>query len=652
MPEVKSLNRQQRIGGVLGVALLAFALAYRFLPGLLHETNGQAEDKRPRTVQQLTTPMGFDRPAAAGSTPKHLEAVAGPPVSLASSDVIMAYRRAANAPVSEQLQEWLRHGDKAAASGDLAGTDASAASWYAKVLNADKDNRAARAGLAEVGRKLASRAHSALASGDLAQVRKWLAVMRDVPLAQAETTRIEKQLNVYEEVTPMLSQAAELLKGDTVSAAQRDQALALYRHVLALDSNNSVAQQGLLKIQRVWLDKALAAVAQSDYASADAALAKAAALVPSSQELQNVRSRVERMRRLQASNILAQAHSALDSGDLALGRKLADQAQAISPDLTGLDAFNDAFQNARLYGGYKPGQSFTDRFVDRIGAGPRMVVLPIGQFLMGSPDDEHGRLDTESPQHEVEIDAGIAIARTEVSVAEFREFINATGYRTDAERTGTASVYELKIGRMHEVRGADWTRNYAGERAHADDPVVNVSWNDASAYAKWLSQRTGHSYRLPSGAEFEYALRAGTRTPYWWGQGSPKSVVENLTGSRDRASNGRRWIRAFADYGDGFWGPAPVGQFKHNPFGLYDMGGNVSEWVEDCWHDNYTRAPRDSSAWINPGCTTRVVRGGSWGSAPDQDRSAWRIAAAANTRSGRVGFRVVRDLSIRRTQTP
>ena len=88
-----------------------------------------------------------------------------------------------------------------------------------------------------------------------------------------------------------------------------------------------------------------------------------------------------------------------------------------------------------------------------------------------------------------------------------------------------------------------------------------------------------------------------------------------------------------------------------NPLGRYDMRGNVSEWVDECWHDNYTRAPRDGSAWINPGCTSRVVRGGSWGSAPEQVRSAYRIGATANVRSGRVGFRVVRDLTIQRAQS-
>ena len=124
----------------------------------------------------------------------------------------------------------------------------------------------------------------------------------------------------------------------------------------------------------------------------------------------------------------------------------------------------------------------------------------------------------------------------------------------------------------------------------------------------------------------------------------PETYVGNLTGDGDRSATRRTWVNAFKSYSDGYWGPAPVGQFEPNAFGLLDMIGNVSEWTEDCWHDSYRRAPIDGTAWVNPGCNRRVIRGASWASAPDQVRSAFRLNASPDTTNGRLGFRVARDL--------
>ncbi len=145
-------------------------------------------------------------------------------------------------------------------------------------------------------------------------------------------------------------------------------------------------------------------------------------------------------------------------------------------------------------------------------------------------------------------------------------------------------------------------------------------------------------------AEFEYALRGATTTRYWWGNGSPTSLVENLTGDGDTSRNRRRWSVSFQNYSDNHWGPAPVASFKANPFGLFDIGGNVVEWVRDCWHETYVRAPSDGSAWVNPGCTERSIRGGYWASSPDHTRSAYRRFGKSDFHDARTGFRVARDL--------
>jgi formylglycine-generating enzyme required for sulfatase activity len=397
-------------------------------------------------------------------------------------------------------------------------------------------------------------------------------------------------------------------------------------------------------VQHAVLDRALAAVAQNDFTGADTALTEAQTIRPGSQQMQDVSKRVDDMRQQRASGVLAQAHSALDAGNVAMAKKLAAQAQGISPSLSGLADFEEQLTNAQLYASYKPGQVFSDRYVDLPGKTPSMVVIPTGSFQMGAPDNEDDHNATETPQHAVTISKGFAMARSAITVGQFREFVRASGYVPDSVKLDGASVYDESSGALRDDPRATWQDDYAGHRAGENLPVVNISWNDAKAYADWLSQRTGKVYRLPSEAEFEYALRGGTTTRYWWGDGTPTRLVENLTGSGDRSHIGRRWSHAFRGYSDGFWGPAPVMTFAPNPFGLYDINGNVSQWVQDCWHESYVSAPNDGSGWLNPGCGTHVVRGGSWGSSPDQVNSAYREGADGSMRSGRVGFRVLREL--------
>lgn len=648
MADPQSVNRQRQIGGAAGVALLAFALIYRFFPTVLHVEHSNLQEASTTSAASISQPMGFNqRPRIAGGDP----ASAGPPISMAPSKVIVARiqnngvdKSAAQAPVSEQVSAWLKAAATAVAKGHFADGKHSALALYAKVLAQVPGNHAARAGMSHVGHQLAAAAHQSLQNGDTEAARHRLEQLRQVPGADSEVATLDQQLKLYDQTAPLLARAANLLKANHASTPKNDNALAVYRQVLALDPGNSVAHQGLLRIQRGVLDNALAAVAGNDYAGADAALAQAATIAPGSQALQDTRSRIEGMRRQQAENMLAQARSALDGGHAAMARDLANKALAISPDLPGIDEFNVRLRNAALYANYRPGEVVRERFLDRPGDAPAVVVIPTGSFMMGSASNTKGHRSDEAPQHRVTIAKGFAIGRTEVTVAQFRDFINATGYVTDAQREGDASVYDEDTGRMHNVSSITWKDDYSGKPSADNDPVVNISWNDAETYTQWLAQHTGKPYRLPSEAEFEYALRAGTSTLYWWGDGVPSKPVENVTGAGDKSPSGRRWANAFRNYRDGYWGPAPVMSFQANPFGLYDMDGNVSEWVADCWHDNYTRATRDGSAWINPGCEAHVLRGGSWGSAPTQVRSAYRQPADRSTRSGRVGFRIARTL--------
>jgi len=274
-----------------------------------------------------------------------------------------------------------------------------------------------------------------------------------------------------------------------------------------------------------------------------------------------------------------------------------------------------------------------------------MVVIEAGRFSMGSTEGEEGRFDNEGPQHPVSVVKPFALARCETTVGEFRRFVEETGYETDAERGG--GCYALKADGFGWEQRAD--ASWSSPRFAQDDthPVVCVSFNDARAYARWLSLRTGATYRLPTEAEWEYAARAGTTTSRFWGD-DPDAACVYANGA-DRTVKDRlpdlKW--AVAECDDGALFTAPAGSYRRNPFGLSDMLGNAWEWVEDCWHESYEGAPSDGSAWLETGggdCARRVLRGGGWNSGPGYLRSAARYRLTADGADFAVGLRLARTL--------
>ena len=210
-----------------------------------------------------------------------------------------------------------------------------------------------------------------------------------------------------------------------------------------------------------------------------------------------------------------------------------------------------------------------------------MVVIPAGTFMMGSPDSEVGRSKDEGPQRKVTIARPFAVSRYEITFDQWDACMKEGGCKDMPKDEG-------------------WGR---GKR-----PVINVNWDNAQNYAAWLAKKTGKPYRLLSEAEWEYAARGGTTTRYPWGD-EPGTNRANFNGS------GSQWSGKQT---------APVGSFEPNAFGLYDMIGNVWEWVEDCWNDSYQSAPTDGSAWESGDCGRRVVRGGSWYNEPESARVAIR----------------------------
>jgi formylglycine-generating enzyme required for sulfatase activity len=222
-----------------------------------------------------------------------------------------------------------------------------------------------------------------------------------------------------------------------------------------------------------------------------------------------------------------------------------------------------------------------------------MTVIPAGTFMMGSPANEPGRATNEGPQHTVTIARQFAVGRFAVTRDEWSACVD----------DGGCNGYTPSISKDWNPKGL---------------PVDEVSWGDANAYVAWLTKKTGKAYRLLSDAEYEYATRAGTRTVFPWGDavGSNKANCDGCGGQWENKQT------------------SPVGSFAANGFGLYDMVGNVQEWTQDCFHDDYQGAPADGAPWADTDCIYRVIRGASFQSKADELRSANRGFSKYDGRTG------------------
>ena len=640
-PPVKfSLRNRSAIGSALGVLLLAAAFGYRWLA-----PHGAAEPGNDVPGPAVPAMVGLP---ASRPLPTPTNAIASPtPASSATPEAEADAAETGDVTAETQagVDDALAKADAAFAAQRLvAPADDNALHWYMAALALDPKNRAARNGRDRAVEQALARAAQAVDAGDVDAAKQLADPIAAAMPDAAGLAELRKRIEQLPLAQTLLREAAQRMAAGNRYEPRGASALDSYLAVRVLDPANAVAERGLVEIEQAMLSRALAAASEDQFAIADELLARAAEFLPGSQAQLETRTRILALRNDRFQGLVSRALAALDARNIELAEQLATRATEVGADAEAVQALRQRIANARLYDHLEPGAVFNDAFTSRDGNGPQLVVVPVGSFQMGSTARERGHRRDEEPQHEVAITRPFALGRTEISVAEFRRFIGRTNYVTDAQRIGNSSYYDEPKGRMATGKGIDWRRNYAGQPARDDDPVVHVSWTDAQAYVAWLSEATGKRYRLPSEAEFEYAVRAGTETRYWWGDGAPPRAIGNFTGGGDESPSRRRWTKGFPRYGDGYWGPAPVAKFAPNRFGLYDMGGNVSEWVEDCWHDSYLRAPDDGSAWVNKGCGRRVVRGGSWGSAPDQVRSAFRLYSAPDVRSARVGFRVARDL--------
>jgi formylglycine-generating enzyme required for sulfatase activity len=253
-------------------------------------------------------------------------------------------------------------------------------------------------------------------------------------------------------------------------------------------------------------------------------------------------------------------------------------------------------------------------FRDCTSACPEMVVLPAGTFSMGTPPDEMGRQDDEGPQHPVTFDKPFAISRFQITAEEWAAYQKEAG---------------VVIADGDDRPGRRCTNSKPSYTQGPRQPAVCMSYHDAEQYAAWLSKKTGQPYSLVSEAQREYAARGGSTGLF------PFEPDANFEISKHANVYGPK---------DGYSYSSPVGSFPANAFGVYDMHGNVYEWVADCYHDSYHGAPTDGSAWTEAGCERVSIRGNDWGEAPIFSRSGNRNNAYANNRGDWLGFRVARAL--------
>ncbi len=292
--------------------------------------------------------------------------------------------------------------------------------------------------------------------------------------------------------------------------------------------------------------------------------------------------------------------------------------------------------------------------------GMKLTLVPSGEFMMGSGEPAEDTaaffhkkypgdnltadgFEEQHPQHRVRITEPFYLGTYHVTRGQFRQFVEDSKYKTDAEKGDNpgAGGWDNESKEFGFIKGCSW-RN-AGFQQTDDHPVVNVSWNDAAAFCKWLSGKEGKTYELPSEAQWEYACRAGTKTRY--SSGDDPEALPKVANIADATARAR-----FPDWtwtikaSDGYVFTAPVGQFKPNAFGLYDMHGNAWQWCADWYReDYYGKSPADDPKGPDTGDVgRRVFRGGAWYCSPFCARSAERMWGMPNQGDDGVGFRVAR----------
>lgn len=437
------------------------------------------------------------------------------------------------------LAQLRRAAEQAFAEGRLyEDADAAIPLWLA-VQEEDPDDRQARLGLQRARQRLQQLADALLVRPlkqreALAEASRQALVLLTLSPKDEKVRALQARVELAQRVVAYNRAGEEDLRSDRIGE-DGDGAIGNFREALALDEDNSRARQGLAAAESGLIRRAEQAARARDFASAGTWLAEASKVRDSSPTIADAFERIEQIR---AATLLQLRDDGLR--DLATPQglkpareKLAEALRIALPGDAVVGQLRERIDLATHYGSFRPGQVFSDAMRDG-GRGPQMVVVPHGGFQMGAGDAEPGSSDAERPSHYVRFDRGFAMAITEITVSDFERYVKASNARPRATRRGHSVVYDERSGNFIRRSGVDWRSDYDGGRALGNSPVMHVSVRDAENYAAWLSEQTGRSYRLPSEAEFEYALRAGSSGRYPWGDaGVPPPGSGNFTGSKD-----------------------------------------------------------------------------------------------------------------------
>jgi formylglycine-generating enzyme required for sulfatase activity len=487
-------------------------------------------------------------------------------------------------------------------------------------------------------------ASAAMITGDFSAATKaWLDGRDAFELLVSAAAQQHDQVSV--QIDGLLAKAELAMENKQLTSPDDDNALNYYRMILDLEPGHVAAQSGLQRIVESYHRLAKAALVAGNEALARQHAERANLVLPGSPTVITMQREIASYRQSSRSDqvglLIQSGYEAEQAGDLERLTDLLNEARLVARDPADYAELEAAFTRLQS----RPGRQFSDSLSGADGLGPEMVVMPVGEFTMGNTSRMLGAVRSERPSHQVNVDQAFAIAITEVTVGQFRTFVDNTGYQTDAERG--AQVEVLMGSDPQLITGRSWRNDFLGDQAPDSDPVIYVSWQDASEYAKWLAGASGRNYRLVSESEFEFVLRAGSEGRHVWAGNTPPEKTFNLNGQLDEPPDewpGKRARAAVKRYGDSYFGPAPAISFPANAFGVKHMLGNVTEWVADCYVDNYKGKGSGQQARQVAGCQERTIRGASWGSDKASLRASWRGNSVVDRGSNLVGFRVAVDL--------